>query len=297
MTVKATAQGGHAVMTAGGGSVKCTNVNMQTAGTNSGAIATDRGGGTITVKGGTVKTTGQDSPGIYSTGKISVSGAKIESTGAEVAVIEGSNSITLNDCSLTSSLKDKWGVMLYQSMSGDASGAKGEYAMTGGSLSYTSATGPLLFVTNSDGTIKLSGVNVNAASGVLLKAAADRWGTSGSNGGTANLTADHQTLNGDLVADASSAINVTLQNGSTLNGKINADNQAKAVSLTLDASSKLTVTADSYLTALTDTSGISGSSVANIIGNGHTVYYNSAASPALGGATYSLVNGGMLVPK
>jgi len=41
---------------------------MSTAGANSGAIATDRGAGTINMSGGSVTTSGADSPGIYSTG-------------------------------------------------------------------------------------------------------------------------------------------------------------------------------------------------------------------------------------
>lgn len=297
VTIKATAQGGHAVMATGGGTVTCTDVDMDTAGTNSGAIATDRGGGTIKVKGGNVVTTGQDSPGIYSTGDISVTGADIESTGSEVAVIEGSNSITLKNCTLLSTMKDKWGVMLMQSMSGDAEGVNGVFKMAGGSLSYTAESGPLFFVTNSSGTIKLTGVKVAEGSGVVLKAAADRWGASGSNGGNATFTVSKQTLTGDMVADSVSSINATLKNGSSLSGKINADNSAKTINLTLDATSTWNVTGDSYLTSLSDSGGISGASITNITGNGHTVYYDSVACSELGGKTYTLAGGGTLTPK
>jgi hypothetical protein len=69
-------------------------------------------------------------------------------------------------------------MMIYQSMSGDATGAKGTFTMTGGSLTGTDATGPLFYITNSTGTITLkSGVTVSEASGVLLSAAAGSWGT------------------------------------------------------------------------------------------------------------------------
>lgn len=48
------------------------------------------------------------------------------------------------------------------------------------------------------------------------------------------------------------------------------------------------------LTNLTDSSGISGTTITNITGNGHTVSYDAslAANSALGGKTYSLVGGG-----
>ena len=296
--IDCTAQGAHGVDATLGGKLTLTNVDIITRGANSAALATDRGSGTVTATGGTIETTGQDSPGIYSTGDITVSGATITSTGAEAAVIEGGNSITLTNTTLSSSKADKQGVMIYQSMSGDAAGTKGTFTMTGGSLSYTSSTGPLFYVNNSTGVITLKGVTVTAASGTLVKAAAGKWGTSGSNGGTVLLTADGQTLTGDMVADNISSITSTLQNGSVLTGAINTDKAAKAANLTLDSSSTWNVTADSYLTTLTDTGGISGTAITNIHGNGHTVYYDASnsANSALGGKTFTLAGGGELKP-
>lgn len=107
VTIYATGDGGHGVMATLEGEMTLTNVDMSTAGKNSGAIATDRGSGTIVVTGGVVQTSGADSPGIYSTGKIDVTGGVITATGSESAVIEGSNSITLTDTLLTSSMADK----------------------------------------------------------------------------------------------------------------------------------------------------------------------------------------------
>jgi hypothetical protein len=298
VTIQASADGAHAVMATNGGSMTLSNVDMTTAGGSSSAIATDRGGGTITVTGGTVTASGMNSAGIYSTGDISVKGGTFNITGAEAAVIEGANSITLTDTDLTSTKSGKWGVMIYQSMSGDAEGTQGTYAMTGGSLTYTATDGPLFYVTNSTGVITLKGVSLTAASGTLIKAAAGNWGNSGANGGTVVLTADGQVLTGSLMADSLSSITATLQNGSSLTGAVNADNTAEAVSLSLDAASTWTVTADSYLTVLTDAAGVSGSAITNIIGNGHTVYYDATngANSTLGGQTYSLVNGGQLTP-
>ena len=53
------------------------------------------------------------------------------------------------------------------------------------------------------------------------------------------------------------------------------------------------------MSILNDASGISGTSIANITGNDHNVYYDEslAANSSLGGKTYSLVNGGVLAPK
>jgi len=293
--IDCTGQYAHAVMATLGGTLTLTNVNMTTAGASSGAIATDRGSGTINVTGGTVLTTGSNSPGIYSTGAITVSDAAILATGSEAAVIEGANSITLTNTALASSKEDKWGVMIYQSMSGDAEGTKGIFTMIGGSLGYSSKSGPLFYVTNSTGTITLKGVNIELNSDTLIKASAGNWGKSGSNGGAVIFTADGQTLTGDMIADNISSLTATLQNGSSLTGAINSEHTAKVANLTLDGTSSWTVTADSYLTTL-NTAGISGTSITNIIGNGHTVYYDASANSSLGGQTYILSGGGYLKP-
>jgi hypothetical protein len=168
VTINFTGQLGHGVDAALDGVLTLTDVDIATAGSNAAAIATDRGGGTITVTGGTMTTSGADAPGIYSTGAITVSGATITATGSEAAVIEGANSIILTNTALSGAKKR--GVMIYQSMSGDVRGVEGTFTMTGGSLS--AAVGPLFCVTNSTGIITLTGVTVAAASGTLVNAVA-----------------------------------------------------------------------------------------------------------------------------
>jgi hypothetical protein len=296
LTINATGDGGHGVMATQGGEMNLTNVNMTTTGAHSAPIATDRGSGTINATGGTVTTSGQDSPCYYSTGVLNISNSTCNAIGSESVVIEGANSVILTDSNLTSDIADKWGVMIYQSFSGDAEGADGIFTMTGGSLAHTDVNGPLFYVTNSTAYITLNGVEVTAASGTLINAAGnDRWGTSGSNGGTVILVTDAQTLSGDLVADAISSLSATLQNGSSLTGAINVANIAKEANLTLDSSSTWTVTADSYVSCI-DGATISGTTISNITGNGHTVYYNASLCTALNGQTYTLNGGGTLTP-
>lgn len=297
--IVASGDGGHGVMATQGGEIVMTNVNMDTTGANGAPYATDRGGGTITATGGTVTSSGQDSPGIYSTGTINVTDAVITSNGAEAAVIEGANTINLSNTQLTSTKDDKWGVMIYQSMSGDAEGARGVFNMTGGSLYLKAENGPLFYITNTTGVISLKDVKVTAGSGILINAASGKWGEKGSNGGTVEFTADSETLTGNIMADSNSKIYLALQNRSTLNGAVNSDHQAARMDLELDATSQWELTADSYLDVLGDADGISGSSITNITGNGFTIYYdaNQTDNEYLGGKTYSLVNGGQLTPK
>ena len=288
-SIKATGDGGHGVMATAGGSLAIVKVNITTSGDRAAAIATDRGGGTITVTGGTMASSGMGSPGIYSTGDITVSDAEIAGSGAEAVVIEGGNSVTLTNTRLSG--EAKCGVMIYRSFSGDAQDGTGTFTMAGGSL--TASDGPLFFITNTNAVIRLKGIKAAAISGTLLNASAGRWGRRGSNGGMADFTADAEVLAGDLIADAISSITATLRNGTTLTGKI------KNAALTMDSTSNWNVTGDSNLSSLTDSGGVSGLSITNIHGNGHDVYYSAklAGNRPLGGKTYALVGGGHLIPR
>lgn len=273
------------------GTVIASDVEITTAGMHSAAIATDRGNGTVTVKGGTMTTSGVDSPGIYSTGNITVSDATLTATGSEAAVVEGRNSITLTNTTLSGAKKR--GVMLYQSYSGDAEVGTARFTMNGGSL--TAAVGPLFYVTNTEAIIELKDADVTAASGTLLTAdGAGQWGVSGSNGGKVTFKADGETLAGNITCDSISTIAAILKNGTILKGSINADNTAKSLALTLDSTSTWNVTGDSYLTSLTD----EDTTLANIDDNGYTIYYDASdsANSWLNGKTYTLTDGGKLTP-
>jgi hypothetical protein len=210
----------------------------------------------------------------------------MRSTGSEGAVIEGSNSVEVEDSTLEAG--KLCGAMLYQSFSGDAHGQQSHFTMKGGTL--TVAEGPAFYVTNTHGTIKLTGVKITTASGVLLKAAPQgRWGRKGQNGGTATLLATEETLTGDLLVGEVSAIEATLH-ASTLTGRI------AGAALSLDGASQWTVTADSQLAGLTLADGVKG--LQRIHGNGHTVSYKADDSRNgwLAGKSYPLAGGGELKP-
>ena len=164
--------------------------------------------------------------------------------------------------------------------------------MTGGTLAYTATTGPAIFVTNSTGIITLTGVTISNSSTQFIKAAAGSWGTSGSNGGHVIFTADNETISGTIICDNISSIALTFQNGTNYTGLID------SASLTMDATSSWTLSGTSYIRVFSDASGISGTSITNITGNGYNIYYNPnlSGNSSLGSKTYSLVNGGYLLP-
>jgi len=273
------------------GTIIAKDVNITTNGTHCAALATDRGEGTVHLTGGTIKTTGADSPAIYSTGNITAKGAALSATGSEAAVVEGKNSITLYDSNISGEKKN--GVMLYQSMSGDSGVGISYFNMTGGTL--ISAEGSMFFITNTDSEINLKGATLKNSTGVLLNAAATtRWGNQGSNGGNVTLNADSQTLEGNITCDNISTVALNLTNKSSLTSTINSDKTAKSVTLSLDKDSTWTVTGTSYLTALAD----EDTDLSNIKDNGNTIYYDSSnnANSWLNGKTITLSGGGILKP-
>ena len=246
------------LMTTGGGTMNATNLDIHTTGNSSAAIRSDRGGGTVTVDGGTYVTDGTGSPAIYSTADITVSNATLKSTASEGVVVEGKNSVTLNNVNLTAdhnkNNSDKTNnlnaVMIYQSMSGDASVGLATFTMAGGSL--TNKNGDIFFVNNTATTITLENVEIinRDSNGVFLRAAAAGWGTEGSNGGKVNLYLKKQAQTGDIVVDKVSALNLYLSEGTTYTGAINAANEGE-VYVEIEKGSKWVLTGDSYITGLT----------------------------------------------
>lgn len=268
------------IMTTGGGIMNASDLTIKTAGTSSAAIRSDRGGGTVTVDGGTYTTTGAGSPAIYSTADITASSAKLIAKASEGIVIEGKNSVTINDCELTDDNTTLNGqsttyknIFLYQSMSGDAADGQAEFTATNSDI--TTNKGDTLYVTNTTASINLKNNTItnNDSEGNFLRAQADSWGSSGSNGGNVTLTMTKQKASGNIVIDSISTLDMTMKSGSSYTGTINGDNSAKSIKLTLDKKSKIKLTGDSYVTSLDD----ANTDYSNIDFNGYTLYVNGTA--------------------
>jgi len=267
-----------------GGTIIGDNLTVTTQGNSCATLATDRGEGTVTVTDSTLETNGSGSPVIYSTGTISIDNTTGTANGSQAVVVEGKNSATVTNSTLTCTATpnrddvDQCGVMLYQSMSGDASEGTASFTAEGSTIEISSSsdyykTAPMFFVTNTDAEINLTNTKLVYGSGVLLSVeGTDEWGTSGSNGGDVTLTAKNQTLEGDIEVDKISTLTMTLTD-SDYTGTINGDNTASSISLTLDAESTITLTGDTYVTSLDD----EDEDYSNINFNGYKLYVNGTA--------------------
>lgn len=288
-----------------GGTINADNVKITTNGQHCAAVATDRGEGTVNVKNSELNTNGKGSPSIYSTGNISVSNSKGTTTQSSAAVIEGKNLINIKNCDFTTvaygrteSGIDGTAIMIYQSMSGDASAGVGSFTSEDSTISVDSGsklykTAPMFFVTNTNASIDIKNTKLNYGSAILLNASGNdgEWGNSGSNGGNVVFNATSEDISGDIIVDSISSLDLNLKS-STLSTKINSNHSEGVIKIILSEDSTLKLTGDCYITSIMDEK----SDFSNIESQGHNIYYNSSASSNLGGKTINLNGGGKLIP-
>jgi hypothetical protein len=200
----------------GGGIINANNLTILTEGNNSSVIATDRGGGTVTVKGGNYTAAGADCAVLYSTGNITVDGITGVSKQGEIGVIEGDNSIHINNSDMTSGDK-RWGMMILQSGSGDSHGYNGKITVNHSKLTLTDPNAPLCEVpTNITGTVTLNDAELNVPSKILMRVEYyKRWHTKGGTGNLILKTDSEKTYEGTVVKDEYGILNVTVGKGVT----------------------------------------------------------------------------------
>ena len=279
--ISTTGDGSGGIMTTGGGITKASNLDVTTSGHSSAAIRTDRGGGVVTVDGGTYTSNGLGSPAIYSTADITVSNATLVSNLSEGVCIEGKNTITLNNSNLTANNTKCNGnatfldtIMIYQSMSGDADSGTSSFTMNGGTL--TSKSGHMFHVTNTNAVINLNGVTLKNedSENILLSVCADGW--SGASN-IATLNATNQSLKGTVLVGSDSTLTLNLTNNSSFEGTVSGNiTNAKGktvstgvgtVTVKIDSTSTWTLTGNTYIKAL-------DGDLSQINTNGYKLYVN-----------------------
>ncbi len=264
--IRTTSNNSGGIQTTGGATMNATNLDVETQGDSAAAIRSDRGGGDVNVSGGTYVTNGTGSPAIYSTADISVEDAVLTANASEAVVVEGANSVTLTNCTLSGNMtastdenENVQNIMIYQSMSGDADVGHSTFTATGGSI--LANAGDMFYVTNTTCTISLTNVELTLANGTLLTVAGNSssrgWGTEGENGGDCTFVVSAQTLAGAITVDDISSLDMTMSDGSVFTGTINNGGMAGTVSLTLATTCQWVLTGDSYLTAFSATQAAS----------------------------------------
>ena len=254
------------------GTVIANRMAISTAGNHSAAVATDRGGGSVSLTNSTLFTAGSGSPLLYSTGNVQVDNVDGTATGSQLAGMEGLNTILIRNATLTSEVTGKTasdpvanGVIIYQSTSGDAEASTGETAdfeVADSTLSSAIQEGAMFYLTNTTANMVLKNTTLDFDSDKanLLTIGgndANNWGTPGSNGATVTLTGLDQTLDGNIDVDTISSLDLYLLDGSTYTGAttISENTQgtgttAAPITISVDEGSSWILTADSTISAL-----------------------------------------------
>ena len=250
------------------GIINAANVIINTDGQSCAALATDRGEGQVHVKNseintGVSKESGRGSPLIYSTGNITLDDCKGTSYVSQIACIEGKNSIELSNCDLTGYAEgnrkdgdayvDLGGVFIYQSMSGDADVGTSLFSADNSKLSISSNSSvykdaPMFHVTNTACVINLKNTDLSFGSGTLLEIAGqNQWGSTGSNGGQAELNTDSEKIEGNVIVDSISSLNWVMKN-TEFKGAVNSTGNT---TVNVGDGSTWTLTGDSSVSSLT----------------------------------------------
>lgn len=295
-TITTTQDTSGGIHVAGGGTLTASNLTVSTAGSSAAAIRSDRGGGTMTVDGGTYTSSGSGSPAVYCTADITVSDATLTATGSEALCMEGLNYLSLTDCDISGNMSDDdqndttWNIVVYQSMSGDSEEGVSTLRISGGSL--TANNGGMIYTTNTEADILLSGVDITAADDAefFLQCTGNNnergWGTVGANGSDCTFTAINQEMPGDVIWDSVSELDFYMTDGSTLTGAVIQDESWAGdggdgyCSLYISEDSTWIVTGDSTLTTLACEGTIvdeDGKTV-SIVGSDGTSYVSGSSS-------------------
>lgn len=300
ITIRTKKNGSRGLYAAFGGTIEAKKVDVETLGEHCAAFATDMGEGTVTVDGGKAVTKGNGSPVIYSTGNINVKNLTGSAENSEIAVIEGKNSVTIAKSSITggSGLDGEVsaGIMLYQSMSGDANEGTAFFTSKNSKLT-NAAKGPFFYVTNTNAVVNLEKTELLGNSDILILASGNNskrgWGRAGANGGQLEFNLFSQDAKGDIITDKISSVKINLGKKSSLTGTINAKKEGK-VDIFIEKGAKLEITGDSYFNKFAD----ADDSYKNIKSNGFTIFYNVnlEENSYLKGRTIILPDGGKLAP-
>ena len=305
-TITTTQDTSGGIHVAGGGTLYANNNTVTTNGESSAAIRSDRGGGTMVVDGGTYTSNGTGSPAVYCTADLTISNASLTANGSEAVCIEGLNSLTLTDCDLTGNIPTNeqndcdWNIILYQSMSGDSEVGNSTFSMTGGSI--TANNGGMFYTTNTESTFYLENVDITYAddNDFFLKCTGNAnqrgWGTRGANGADCTFTAVNQEMEGDIIWDSISTLDMELKEGSVLTGAFIDDESCAGnggdgyANLTIASGCKWVVTGDSVLSSLTVNGTLvdGGGNTVTIIGSDGTTYVEGTSQYTITVESYNI---------
>ena len=255
--------------------MKVQDSTVSTTGNQSAAIRISKNGGILLTENSVFTASGANAHGIYTEGDVTVTGGSVKAEKTKAAVIKNISSITLDGATLegneTGSLP--YNIVMYSDA--DAIGVTGTQQFEANQASLISHKGGMFYVTGTHCriTLKDSTLTQDEAAPVFTITGNDGgygWGDAGANGGHAEVILSHQILNGDILLDTISDINLNIKDQSTWTGAITiAPNAQEGAPYKTNADifiaegSTWNLTADSQITSLFN--------LGTIHYNGHTI--------------------------
>ncbi|KAF5248242.1 hypothetical protein FANTH_6035 [Fusarium anthophilum] len=290
----------HGLYASGNGTIHAKNLQHYSGGHRSSAFSGDSPAGYIYVEDSVSRVRGIGSATYYALGEIHATNVASVAEQGPVVFSDGKQKIYLKDCSAQAGLLG--GAVLFSS-SVRRAGAVLDLEDT--TITTTGKTMPGLWFGNVIADARLKSVQLNTASGILAVANMSQI-TQDFNyyGGyidnpsmepaKVSLKVLESSLSGDLVAYNKSSISLSLGQHSSWKGTARVGYKSASFGVSLDASSKWTLTADTTLQNFTN----SDTSNNNIQSRGYNIYYNSSASANkwLKSRTIKLSGGGKLEP-
>lgn len=213
------------------------------------------------------QTDGPNSPVVFVSGTYSATGLNANALNSHLAVIEPGADMTLtnSDISAAGVRDDTLGLIVFENQSSLAKNEAASLSMDNTEIlvNPTSAvvtTAPAFNVIGCEAKINLTRNTISMTSGIILTAES----------GKAIMSLDGQSLYGKIQGDANSTLDLSLTNSSSLSGTINTDNTCPSAKLSLDASSKLVLTGDMYLSEFEN----ADASNSNIQAGSYHIYVN-----------------------
>lgn len=256
--------GGNAIAAFLGGSVALTNATISN-GANGGALLNIGSGSAVSATGGTL-TASNVGANLIDNASLSLNGTSFASPGG---ITIGYDSAATSPATLSMS----GGTYSY----GGPSSVNAVKILEGESVNITL-----------NGTVFAPAPGAGGSTAVFIGATGQVGVLPAS---TVNLSMIAETFTGSVSLYADTTANISLTKGSHWTG------MANDINLSLDASSTWSVSGNCVVGSISDASGIAGSAVTNISGNGYTIQYDPAQNLSLAGKTFTLANGGTLQPE
>lgn len=290
----------HGLYASGNGTIYGANLVHFSGGHRSSSFSGDSPKGVIHIRDSVAHSQGIGSATYYALGEIFADNVVSVSEQGPVVFMDGKQNVSLVNCDATAGLLG--GIVIFSSSIREAGSS---IKIVDSRITANGSDIPGLWFGNVIADVDLHNTQVDIQSGVLVVANFsqvtqdfDYYASYADNSDLSPaevyITVSESSLVGDLVSYNQSYISWNLTEYSTWTGAAYSGYGTSYVDVALGSSSNWTLTATSYVQNFTN----ADESLANIVSNGYTLYYNSSAllNGWLGNRTISLSGNGVLSP-